>query len=94
MSGKDDKWSMFKNYMHNELGITKADIREWLQSAVQIEAEKMVNNTFESYSVESLVHNMMTRKEFYGSEELKKELRQEVAKQLLNKFELDLNLKK
>jgi hypothetical protein len=31
MAGKNDKWSMFKNYMHNELGITKEDIREWIQ---------------------------------------------------------------
>ena len=28
MASKNDKWSMFKNYMHNELGITKEDIRE------------------------------------------------------------------
>lgn len=26
MSEKNDKWTMFKNYIHNELGITKDDI--------------------------------------------------------------------
>lgn len=26
MSEKNDKWTMFKNYMHNELGITKDEL--------------------------------------------------------------------
>jgi hypothetical protein len=29
-----DKWIMFKNYMHNEMGITKEDIRQWIEEAV------------------------------------------------------------
>lgn len=33
MSEKNDKWTMFKNYIHNELGITKDDIRAWLKEA-------------------------------------------------------------
>jgi len=35
----ENKWLMFKNYMHNELGITKEDIRQWIQEAVQQQAE-------------------------------------------------------
>ena len=27
MASKNDKWSLFKNYLHNELGITKEDIK-------------------------------------------------------------------
>ena len=38
---------MFKNYMHNELGITKDDIRTWLREAVQQQAALMLKNTFE-----------------------------------------------
>lgn len=26
MSEKNDKWTMFKNYIHNELGITKDEL--------------------------------------------------------------------
>ena len=51
MAGKNDKWSMFRNYMHNELGITKEDIREWIQEAVEIEARKMVDESFSKYSI-------------------------------------------
>lgn len=42
MATKNDKWSLFKNYLHNELGITKDDIREWLEEAVQEEARNEV----------------------------------------------------
>ncbi len=41
MATKDDKWVMFRNYMHNELGITKEDIRMWINEAVKEEAKKM-----------------------------------------------------
>ena len=34
MARQDDKWVMFRNYMHNELGITKEDIRQWITDAV------------------------------------------------------------
>ena len=51
MAGKNDKWSMFKNYMHNELGITKEDIREWIQEAVEIEARKIVDESFSKFSI-------------------------------------------
>ena len=51
MVGKNDKWSMFKNYMNNELGITKEDIREWIQEAVEIEARKMVDESFSKFSI-------------------------------------------
>lgn len=47
MSEKNDKWTMFKNYIHNELGITKDDIRAWLKEAVQSQAELMLKKTFD-----------------------------------------------
>lgn len=49
MSEKNDKWTMFKNYIHNELGITKDDIRAWLKEAVQSQAELMLKKTFDDF---------------------------------------------
>ena len=46
MAGKNDKWLMFRNYMINELGITKEDIRKWIQDAVEIEAKKLAADAF------------------------------------------------
>ena len=53
MSEKNDKWTMFKNYIHNELGITKDDIRAWLKEAVQSQAELMLKKTFVRRHIET-----------------------------------------
>ena len=57
MAEKNDKWTMFKNYMHNELGITKDDIRAWLKEAVQSQAELMLQKTFDDFDVDKFVRN-------------------------------------
>ena len=85
-----NKWLMFKNYMHNELGITKEDIREWIQEAVQQQAEKMVRNEFSNFDIQKVVKKMVTEDTFYGSESLKKEIRTELGNQLLEKLELTI----
>jgi len=86
----ENKWLMFKNYMHNELGITKEDIREWIQEAVQQQAEKMVSNEFSNFDVQKVVKKMVTEDKFYGSESLKNEVRTELGKQILEKLELTI----
>ena len=55
----ENKWLMFKNYMHNELGITKQDIRQWIEESVQAEAEKMVSNEFGRFNVHDTVKKMV-----------------------------------
>lgn len=36
----NSKWLMFKNYMHNELHITKDDIKQWVEEAVRIKGKQ------------------------------------------------------
>jgi hypothetical protein len=50
-----DKWAMFKNYMHNELGVDKHTIRTWIQEAVQEEARKIIENTFTKDNTKELL---------------------------------------
>ena len=85
-----NKWLMFKNYMHNELGITKEDIRQWISEAVQEQAERMVQNEFNNFDIQKTVKRMITEDKYFGSESLKKEIRNEVADQLLEKLELTI----
>jgi len=85
-----NKWLMFKNYMHNELGITKEDIRQWISEAVQEQAERMVQNEFNNFDIQKTVKRMITEDKYFGSENLKKEIRNEVADQLLEKLELTI----
>lgn len=85
----EDKWLMFKNYMHNELGITKEDIREWIEDAVEKQAQKMVNNEFKSFDVHRVVERVITDEKYFGSNDLKREISQEMTKQILKRISFD-----
>lgn len=57
----NDKWSMFKNYMHNELGISKDDIRVWMKEAIQVEAEKIIKQSFEKYDINKILTDVVSK---------------------------------
>jgi len=54
-----EKYKMFKQFMHNELGITKEDIREWVKESVREEAAKLIANTYEDYDVKREIRDML-----------------------------------
>lgn len=49
-----DKYRQFRNFMFNDLGITKEDIRLWVREAVAEQASKMVANEFDSFNCEEI----------------------------------------
>lgn len=85
----DNKWLMFKNYMHNELGITKEDIRQWVEDAVQEQAEKLVKNEFKNFDVNRVIQRIITDEKYFGSQNLKREISQELTKQILGKIKFE-----
>jgi hypothetical protein len=60
----NDKWLMFKNYMHNELQITKEDIRKWIEEAVKAEASKILKQSFSSFDIDKHIRDL-TNDKFY-----------------------------
>lgn len=85
MAGKNDKWSMFKNYMHNELGITKEDIREWIQEAVEMEARKMVDESFSKYSINDRISREIDKHIGQFSDY---SLRQQISNELVKRLKI------
>lgn len=85
----NDKWKMFKNYMHNELGITKEDIRQWIQDAVKEQAESMVKHEFDNFDVHKVVERVITDDRYFGSKNLKRDIAQELTTQLMAKIKLE-----
>ena len=51
----DEKYMKFKNFMHNELKLTKSDIREWIRESVHKEAERMVKCTYDSFEPKNAI---------------------------------------
>jgi hypothetical protein len=84
-----DKWIMFKNYMHNELGITKEDIRQWIEEAVQKQAETLVNNEFKNFDVNRIVERVINDDKYFGSKNLKRDIASELSKQIMERLRLD-----
>lgn len=54
-----EKYRMFKQFMHNELGITKEDIRDWIKEAVREEAAKMIAKTYDDYDVKREIRDIL-----------------------------------
>lgn len=84
MSEKNDKWMMFKNYMHNELGITKDDIRAWLKEAVKSQAELMLQKTFDDFDMDKFVRNhILTQMRYWTTEEVRRQVASLLADRLI-----------
>jgi hypothetical protein len=83
-----DKYTLFKNFMHNELGITREEIRDWVHEAVKEEARKLVSQSFGKFDPKKIVKDVMTEKEYYGNEKLHTELRKLLSDALMNRINL------
>lgn len=84
MSEKNDKWMMFKNYIHNELGITKDDIRAWLKEAVKSQAELMLQKTFDDFDMDRFVRNhILTQMRYWTTDEVRRQVASLLADRLV-----------
>lgn len=90
MAGKNDKWLMFRNYMINELGITKEDIREWIQDAVRIEAKKMAEDTFSRENPEQMIRRIVYDFDYFNTNSFNRTVIETAAKALVERFDVVL----
>lgn len=84
----EDKWKMFKNYMHNELDISKDDIRQWIEDAVQEQAKRLVNNEFKNFDIHRVVERVINDDRYFGAKNLKRDIAQELSKQIMGRLKL------
>lgn len=91
MAGKNDKWVLFKNYMHNELGITKEDIREWINDAIREEVKNVVDNAYGKCSIEDMIRREIKDSRLWSGDSFSKSVIAECANQLAQKIELKIN---
>ena len=81
-----DKYTLFKNYMHNELDITKEDIKKWTQDAVKQVAENFVKNQFnEQVLIDKIIREAVHRPIYNG---FLGDIKREVISYLKNKIDI------
>lgn len=76
-------YKSIKNYIHNELKISKEEIRDLIKKSVKEEARKIVHETFEYYNVKDFINKFIFEENWYGhinKETFNKNIIQEVAK--------------
>lgn len=88
MAGKNDKWLMFRNYMINELGITKEDIREWIKDAVRIEAKKLAEDAFARENPEQMIRRIVYDSGYFKDNSFNRTVIEIAAKCLMERFDI------
>ena len=84
------KWIMFKNYLHNELGIRKEDIQEWVKESIEEVASDYVENHLSEFTIERLVNRHIENKASWGRPELNMEIKQIAGKILAEKLDISV----
>ena len=89
---KDDKYGLFRQFMFNELQITKEDIRTWIKEAVEQQVEKMLHKTFGDFEpnerAAKLIADYITNN-WWSNDKLK----QAVASQIVSKLKVTIESK-
>lgn len=85
----DDKYIAFRNFIYNELGITKEEIRQWIMKAVDKQAELMVKNTFGRLDVDDALSKHVSKQlgTMWGWD---KALRSEVADKIAQRIQIQV----
>lgn len=87
MSKKNEKWVMFRNLIFNEMGITKEDIREWIDEAVKEQAKLIVAETFARENPEAMIKREVYNEKYF-SKGFSRDVTDKAAKLLVDRIEL------
>ena len=89
----NEKYNMFKNFLHNELGISREDIREWIKEAVADEARKIIKKTFDDFDVQSEARREMRNMISSRYSEVYKDIIEGAVKVMLSEFTITVKQK-
>lgn len=85
-----EKYNLFRNYMTNELGITRADIEAWTKESVAVEVNKKLGQINVDAIVRNTVDETARRAMGMNGYSAGAELRAEVARALAAKLDLTI----
>ena len=85
----DRKYKMFRNFMVNELGISRHDIAAWTKQAVVEDVQKAVN----AMDIEGMVERAVRKSAAQyvtGNSSGHTSLRQDIVREIVNKLEVKM----
>lgn len=84
----ENKWVLFKNFLHNELGITREDIREWIREAVRDEATRLVAQEFGHFSPREITKKVLYEHDLFQGDRFKREVVEAAGKLIAASLEV------
>jgi hypothetical protein len=81
-----EKWILFKNYLHNELGIRKDDIEQWTKQAIKEVAEEYVSSRLSPFMIREIA-----KKEVQGLSQW--DIKTNLRSAILDNFEIIIKSK-
>ena len=82
----NNKYKMFKNFMYNELGLSKGDVKRWVKEAIKEVAENYVKNQLSPNLIEDEAKKAVDS--FYNGGRWESSLRDKIAKGLAERMEV------
>jgi hypothetical protein len=91
-----EKYTLLRNYIHNELGITKADIKMWVEDSARQTTERLIKDYLSQNNQQEIIRN--TVKGVIGAaysgkwhnfeESVKSEVTKAIAAEIKNRFSI------
>lgn len=79
----NDKYKLFKNFMHNELGISKEDIHEWVRETIKEEIKNIVEHAYGKCNIESEIRKAIISYDMWSDKnKLQPEVLDKVCKEV------------
>ena len=71
---------MFRNFMYNEVGVTKEDIRLWMKEAAIEEGKKLVRKSFGDFDMNAFIEKELMSDQYYGGAKLRSDIKETLIK--------------
>ena len=91
MMSKDEKWNLFRQFLFNELGITRDVIRGWTEDAVRDVAETHVRHYLSHENIDATVRGILVKQQAGSAfPRLDDVIKQEAVRQIMSKYNVEV----
>lgn len=101
---EQDKYILLKNLIHNELGVTKSDIRCWVKEAVDDVISQELKNYINQNNFQKMVNDKITRavneamvgyaQPYEQQQKVKDKIARVISDNVLSNLDIQISMKK
>lgn len=90
----NNKYKMFRNFMINELQISKEDIQFWCKEAIEKEIKGLIAQEYGKFSIEKIIKDIVFENQgYFTGKNLSDSIRDKVSKEFFKNLEINIKMK-